>query len=146
MKQLQNDTAPTLSLDCMMRRKPFFGSVREDSFKLSSLQKILNNSWAPVAVGQITSMGERTRIELKFRINTAVTIFMFVWMGLAITGCIAAVMSGATSGVFFVPLLLPIFGVVLCAAGAVLGRGEQRTLLRYFSELPESQLMEERRF
>lgn len=82
--KLESDKAAMMSADIIMRRKPFYGTVSGDSFKLTWLQQEMRNSWAPVAVGRIQPMGGRTRVNVAFKQHFTVQFFTIVWMLVAI--------------------------------------------------------------
>lgn len=148
--KLNTDTAGFGSTDMLFRRKPFHGSISGDSFKLSWLKKAMKNSWEPVAVGRITPMGNQTRVDVTFRTNHFVRIFIWVWMAGAIAAAVGigfAASNGTMPLTFaIIPFVFPLFGVLITAVGSSLGRSDQRRILQYLSELPETEVIEGSRF
>lgn len=144
VEKLKQDNAGMMSLDMMMRRKPFYGTVGGDSFNLTWLQMEINNSWTPVAVGRMLPMGDRTRVDVTFRLNSLVQMFFLIWiLGIVFAAVALVGRLDFRQPMTLIPILLPIFGIALSIVGPLFGRSEQAKFLKYFDSLPDSTYVEQ---
>jgi hypothetical protein len=143
--KLKADKAEMLSMDMMMRRKPFCGTINSDSFTLTWLKKYTKNSWAPVAVGRMVSMGDRTRVDISFRLHVFVMVFTWVWIVFASTAAVTAIVaSDSKNNAFgYFSALFPVFGIIVTLIGSFMGRADQSAVLTYFNELSDTYYCEQ---
>jgi hypothetical protein len=147
VEQLKSETAAPFSMDAFGRRKRFSGTVKDSSFELNSLHKMSRNSWAPVAVGTITPMGNRSQVDITFKLSLAVMVFMLIWMTMAVLGSLVFLLVPGEKPfpMSLLPILFPGFGIVLVTIGAKLGQGDQRSILNYFADLPDTMILNQSR-
>ena len=99
--------------------KPFRGTVKEGSFKLT---RIINyrNSFLPVITGGIYKQFGETQIKIKMRLHGLVAAFITVWLGIAIIICLAIIFTAISnkskllqngfSATLLIPFAMLIFG------------------------------------
>ena len=146
VRRLKEDTIPMYSFS-IFSSKSFRGSVKEDTFDLTWVNHFRRNSWDPVARGRIDSLGERSRISLTFEFNQFTRIFMMLWMLFACVITVSLAVTTITSKQH-APLfafLFPVFGTAITAFGVALGRSNQKSVLKYFSSLPDSTYIAEKK-
>ena len=120
--------------------RPYEGFIENREFEISRIIKY-QNSFLPTIRGDIYSDGEGSRIQIKMKMHTAVTLLMLVWMSGVTVALIAVV--GAMIGnrkfepaVFFV-LLMYALGYGTTAGGF---KYESAKSKKFFAELLEADL------
>ncbi len=149
LQKLRDDTARMLSFDILMRSKSFAGSINNDSFKLNWIKTNVRNSWAPLVTGHVTPQGNRTKLVVSFRVHPVIIVFMLLWMTGATFVAVTFALSMSREGygpAAYLAMLFPVFGVLLVSIGVLVGRNQQRTILKYFNNLPDTIFIEEGKF
>lgn len=140
-ERLKQDTAGLFSISAFARSKPFGGDVRSGSFELNWLKKSYRNSWSPVAIGSIEPYGKRTKVKIRFRVHPLVSGFLLVWMTFPL--CLLFVPAGdGALPLRLVPFVFLAFATLMVCVGVILGRNDQRMILNYFAQLPDTALLE----
>ena len=96
------------------------GTVSESGFEISRII-FYRNSFLPVITGTVRKQAFGTEIDLTLRLNLAVLIFGFIWMGIISLVCVGALfvtlLTGATDGRLLMPFGMWLFGFILFLGG-----------------------------
>jgi hypothetical protein len=113
------------------------GRVDGFRFRLTTRIPFVRNSFDSILEGQILEAPGGSKLLATFRMRKIVLVFMAAWFGFAMLIAISASISALTAPKswspgpppIFLPLIFPVFGIVVLGLGRLLGTWQERRLL-----------------